>query len=135
MLAFLQPTLRSELSGALSAQPSIPSDVARGSARCAHAYWPAYTLDEFLLRMAAHGKCVSASMMLCDRSYAVQQLERAQALKGDVALQALVVQLAAYFPGALSRDAGCQQAVAEDLGQANSASLAHRQSSYERMGS
>ena len=56
-------------------------------------------------------------------------------IPGDVALQALVVQLAAYFPGALSRDAGCQQAVAEDLGQAGSASLTHAQSSYERMGS
>lgn len=135
MLAFLQSTLRSESSGTLSAQPSMPSDVARGSARCAHAYWPAYTLDEFLLRMAAHGKCVSASMMLGDRSYAVQQLERAQAITGDVALQALVAQLAAYFPGALSRDAARQQPVAEDLGQAGPASLTHAPSSYERMGS
>ncbi len=135
MSAFIQSTLRSESSGALSAQSSTSSEVARGSARCAHAYWPAYTLDEFLLRMAAHGKCVSASMMLGDCSYAMQQLERAQALKGDVALQALVAQLASYFPGALSRDAHGQQPLTEGMGQAGLARQAYTQSSYERMGS
>jgi len=85
--------------------------------------------------MAAHGKCVSASMMLGDCSYAMQQLERAQALKGDVALQALVAQLASYFPGALSRDADGQQPLAEGMGQAGLARQAYTQSSYERMGS
>jgi len=85
--------------------------------------------------MAAHGKCVSASMMLGDCSYAMQQLERAQALKGDVALQALVAQLASYFPGALSRDAHGQQPLTEGMGQAGLARQAYTQSSYERMGS
>ncbi|MDA8444660.1 hypothetical protein [Paracidovorax valerianellae] len=62
-------------------------------------YWPAETLDAFLLQMAARGHCISAAMMLGDRSYALQQIERARAMPG-CALQALVQELSEYFEDA-----------------------------------
>ncbi len=67
-----------------------------GMHRC---YWPAETLDAFLLQMAARGHCISAAMMLGDRTYALQQIERARALPG-CALQALVQELSEYFEDA-----------------------------------
>ncbi len=105
MLAPLQPATRFEQSGALTVLPPSSSGLAAadGNFRCARAYWPADSLDEFLLRMAAHGQCVSAAMMLGDRRYAAQQLERAQALAADAPLQALVAVLAPYFAGAPAR--------------------------------
>ena len=68
-------------------------------ARCGMAYWPAQSMDAFLLRMAAHGRCVSAAMMLGDRRYAVEQLERAWAVPQDAQLHTLADELAPYFAG------------------------------------
>lgn len=59
-------------------------------------YWPAETLNLFMLRMAAAGHCVNAAMMLGDRDYALQQLTLALALK-DQALRGLADELNAYF--------------------------------------
>lgn len=59
-------------------------------------YWPAQTLNVFMLRMAAAGHCVNAAMMLGDRSYALQQLTVALALQ-DHALHDLASELRSYF--------------------------------------
>ncbi|MDA8519646.1 hypothetical protein [Acidovorax sp. NCPPB 4044] len=59
-------------------------------------YWPAQTLDTFLLQMAARGHCISAAMMLGDRRYALEQIEHARGLQGET-LQALVQELSEYF--------------------------------------
>jgi hypothetical protein len=48
-------------------------------------YWPSDLLYSFTLQMAASGFCVSASMMLGDRDYALEQL------------RALAVRLFTYF--------------------------------------
>lgn len=64
--------------------------------RCAATYWPAETLNIFMLRMAAAGHCVNAAMMLGDRGYAVQQLTVALALQ-DQALRDLASELRGYF--------------------------------------
>lgn len=62
-------------------------------------YWPSDLLYAFTLRMAARGQCVSASMMLGDRSYALAQLRHAHAI-GDEELRGLVTQLFGFFSGA-----------------------------------
>ncbi|SFD34985.1 hypothetical protein [Paracidovorax konjaci] len=59
-------------------------------------YWPAQTLDAFLLQMAARGHCISAAMMLGDRRYALEQIEHARGLQGET-LRALVQELSEYF--------------------------------------
>lgn len=64
--------------------------------RCAGTYWPAETLNVFMLRMAAAGHCVNAAMMLGDRDYALQQLTVALALQ-DQALRDLASELRSYF--------------------------------------
>ena len=63
---------------------------------CGGTYWPAETLNLFMLRMAAAGHCVNAAMMLGDRTYALQQLTLALALK-DQALRGLADELNTYF--------------------------------------
>lgn len=63
---------------------------------CPDTYWPAETLNVFMLRMAAAGHCVNAAMMLGDRPYALQQLTLAMALK-DQALRGLAAELSEYF--------------------------------------
>lgn len=63
---------------------------------CIDTYWPAETLNVFMLRMAAAGHCVNAAMMLGDRHYALQQLTLALALK-DQALQEMASELSDYF--------------------------------------
>lgn len=65
-------------------------------ASCIDTYWPAETLNVFMLRMAAAGHCVNAAMMLGDRPYALQQLTIALALE-DQALRELATELAGYF--------------------------------------
>jgi hypothetical protein len=60
------------------------------------AYWPGQFLHAFTLRMAAHGHCVSASMMLGDGAYATAQLAHARMIE-DETLQGLTAQLAEYF--------------------------------------
>lgn len=82
---------------AVAAAPRV--DTAFGGARCGMAYWPARSMDAFLLRMAAHGRCVSAAMMLGDRRYAVEQLEHAWGFPEDAQLRALADELAPYFAG------------------------------------
>ena len=46
-------------------------------------YWPSDLLYSFTLQMAARGFCVSASMMLGDREYALEQLAHAHTLTDD----------------------------------------------------
>ncbi|EER58261.1 hypothetical protein AcdelDRAFT_4167 [Acidovorax delafieldii 2AN] len=60
------------------------------------AYWPCERLNAFILKMAAHGQCVNAAMMLGHRPYALEQLARARAL-GDPDLAGLAARLQAYF--------------------------------------
>ncbi|GAA6120132.1 hypothetical protein [Acidovorax sp. FG27] len=81
------------------AMAAAQANTGLNGARCGMAYWPARSMDAFLLRMAAHGRCVSAAMMLGDRRYAVEQLEHAWSLPEDVTLQALADELAPYFAG------------------------------------
>ncbi len=88
---------------ASSAAPAAyaPDMGARAEAR----YWPAHALDAFLLQMAARGHCISATMMLGDRHYALDQLQHARALSGD-ALQSAVRELSDYFQDAQPAVAG-----------------------------
>jgi len=75
-------------------EPSASTRSARAS--CIDTYWPAETLNVFMLRMAAAGHCVNAAMMLGDRPYAFQQLTIALALK-DQALRDFAAELSDYF--------------------------------------
>lgn len=59
-------------------------------------YWPSDLLYSFTLQMAANGFCVSASMMLGDRVYALEQLAHAHTLDDD-GLRQLAVKLFTYF--------------------------------------
>lgn len=59
-------------------------------------YWPQNALQAFTLRMASHGLCVSSSMMLGDRRYALEQLSHAHAM-ADEALQGLAMELFHHF--------------------------------------
>lgn len=59
-------------------------------------YWPRNALQAFTLRMAAHGLCVSSSMMLGDRRYALEQLRYAHALADDE-LRGLAMELFRHF--------------------------------------
>ncbi|WCM92261.1 hypothetical protein M5C99_18145 [Acidovorax sp. NCPPB 2350] len=86
--------LPSALAGAAGGPcPAMPGADTFG---CGPRYWPAHTLDAFLLQMAARGHCISAAMMLGDRGYALAQIERARGLPGET-LQALVRELSEYF--------------------------------------
>jgi hypothetical protein len=75
-------------------QPDSP-DHGEGAAQRVR-YCPAGLLDDFALLMAGHGRCVSTSMMLGDRRYAMEQLARARAMQ-DLQLQVLAARLSAYF--------------------------------------
>jgi len=59
-------------------------------------YWPRGELQAFTLRMAAHGLCVSASMMLGDRRYALEQLRYAHTMADDD-LRSLAMALFRHF--------------------------------------
>lgn len=59
-------------------------------------YCPTQLLGTFTLLMAGHGRCVSSSMMLGDREYAMWQLARAQTLP-DEDLHRVASRLFAYF--------------------------------------
>ena len=59
-------------------------------------YWPRHALQAFTLRMASHGLCVSSSMMLGDRCYALEQLAHAHALADDE-LRGLAMELFRHF--------------------------------------
>lgn len=69
-----------------------------GPSECAQhpRYWPSDLLYSFTLQMAACGFCVSASMMLGDREYALEQLAHAHTLDNDE-LRKLAVRLFTYF--------------------------------------
>lgn len=58
--------------------------------------WPEDLLENFGLRMAAHGMCISRTLMLCDRRYALQQLVHGQNLN-DEGLRALSTVLFRHF--------------------------------------
>lgn len=62
----------------------------------ARRYCPTELLGSFTLLMAGHGRCVSASMMLGDREYAMWQLARAHTLD-DPQLRAVAARLFAWF--------------------------------------
>jgi hypothetical protein len=59
-------------------------------------YWPADLLAQFTFRMAAKGQCVSSSMMLGNREYAIDKLSSAHTLDDD-GLRVLAVQMFSYF--------------------------------------
>lgn len=62
-------------------------------------YCPTELLRAFTLLMAGHGRCVSASMMLGDREYAMWQLARAHTL-GDREVRSIAARLFAFFDDA-----------------------------------
>ena len=62
-------------------------------------YCPTHLLAAFALLMAGPGRCVSATMMLGDREYAMWQLARAHTL-ADGELREVAVKLFAYFDDA-----------------------------------
>lgn len=70
-------------------------------------YCPRELLATFTLLMAGHGRCVSSSMMLGDREYAMWQLARAHAM-ADESLRAVAVRLFTYFDQARGWGAGLQ---------------------------
>jgi hypothetical protein len=78
------------LDGRVAFAPAVDNDARGGT------YWPCERLNAFILRMAAHGHCVSAAMMLGHRPYAVQRLAAAQQVP-DEALRELAAELHAYF--------------------------------------
>ncbi len=59
-------------------------------------YWPRSVLQAFTLRMSSHGLCVSSSMMMGDRRYALEQLRYAHAMADDD-LRGLAVTLFRHF--------------------------------------
>ncbi len=59
-------------------------------------YWPEGLLEAFSLRMAAHGFCVSSSMMMGDKRYALEQLDTAHCLADD-GLRDLAMALFRHF--------------------------------------
>ena len=59
-------------------------------------YCPTSLLASFALLMAGHGRCVSTTMMLGDREYAMWQLACARAMD-DEELSVLARRLFAYF--------------------------------------
>ncbi len=59
-------------------------------------YWPRSVLQAFTLRMSSHGLCVSSSMMMGDRRYALEQLRYAHALADDD-LRGLAMALFRHF--------------------------------------
>lgn len=62
----------------------------------AHTYWPCDKLNAFTLRMAAHGHCVNADMMLGHRPYAHERLAAAGQID-DEDLRELAQQLQNFF--------------------------------------
>jgi hypothetical protein len=62
-------------------------------------YCPTELLGSFTLLMAGHGRCVSSSMMLGDREYAMWQLARAQTMADDE-LRRVASRLFTYFDDA-----------------------------------
>ena len=72
----------------------IPPSLYEPSGR--EGYWPQHALQAFTLRMASHGLCVSSSMMLGDRRYALEQLGHAHSLADDE-LRGLAMELFRHF--------------------------------------
>lgn len=62
--------------------------------------WPKELLRAFSHRMASHGMCVSQTMMLCDRRYALQQLVHAHNMT-DETLRSMAVKLFHFSDGRL----------------------------------
>jgi hypothetical protein len=58
--------------------------------------WPLDLLENFSLSMAKHGMSISRALMMCDRSYAVQQLTHAQTMD-DPCLCDMAVQLFTHY--------------------------------------
>ena len=86
-MAYLDP---SRGGSARAVPPSVYEPPAEGG------YWPPSALQAFTLRMASHGLCVSSSMMLGDRCYALEQLAHAHALADDE-LRGLAMELFRHF--------------------------------------
>lgn len=89
--------------GNSSSRSAAPALLAEGDARWATQStrwqerqlalpWPRELLQDFCLRMAGQGMCVSQAMMLCDRRYALRQLSDAHNMD-DPTLRALAVEL------------------------------------------
>ena len=88
--------LASTFASAVASQPAPPAAFDGDLGNQAAGYCPMQLLGTFSLLMAGHGRCVSSSMMLGDREYAMWQLARAHALADD-ALRAVAVRLFTYF--------------------------------------
>jgi hypothetical protein len=58
--------------------------------------WPLDLLENFSLRMASHGMCISRALMMCDRRYAVEQLTHAKSIE-DPWLYDLATQLFTHY--------------------------------------
>ena len=86
-MAYLDP---SRGGSARAVPPSVYGPPAEGG------YWPPSALQAFTLRMASHGLCVSSSMMLGDRCYALEQLSHAHSLADDD-LRDLAMELFRFF--------------------------------------
>ncbi len=86
-MAYLDP---SRGGSARAVPPSVYEPPAEGG------YWPPSALQAFTLRMASHGLCVSSSMMLGDRCYALEQLSHAHSLADDD-LRDLAMELFRFF--------------------------------------
>ena len=67
-----------------------------GGSPAGDGYWPQHALQAFTLRMAGHGLCVSSSLMIGDRHYALEQLALAHTL-ADAELRGIAVDLFAHF--------------------------------------
>jgi hypothetical protein len=63
--------------------------------------WNEALLHVFCLRMASHGMSVSRTLMMCDRRYALQQLDHAHNMADDV-LRSMAVSLFRQCEGRIS---------------------------------
>lgn len=87
-MAYLQQSEAAQAAAALASSTLVFDDD--------DGYWPRSALQAFTLRMASHGLCVSSSMMLGDRRYALEQLSHAHAL-ADEDLRGLAMALFRRF--------------------------------------
>jgi hypothetical protein len=67
--------------------------------------WPEALLENFCLRMASQGMCVSRALMLCDRRYALEQISHGHNMADD-RLRTMAVELFRHFVSQRSGIAG-----------------------------
>ncbi|HVL46291.1 MAG TPA: hypothetical protein VM407_15830 [Acidovorax sp.] len=94
--AVAAPAATASAASPSSGHPTTAPQAADADCQAHHTYWPCELLNAFVLRMAAHGHCVSLSMMLGHRPYALERLTLAAQVP-DACLQELAGQLRPYF--------------------------------------